>query len=222
MPRGLDRTDLNTTGTSFRNGIPVVTPINFGQAVTLPKNFGNVMPFDAGNPVTWAPSPVHFGNDIGQINEFVATVTLTAAQVKSLNTPILVVPGIAGYIPLIESGYMVFTPGNTPYNVGPNDSIVLYVGNGTLTGSLLNYTGTSAADFIDAFDPDATIAFFDPSYMFGTAGSPIAVSVPTSDVSGNGMYLIQYDSSMNFPSGANWTAGNGTLKIVVEYSYVGA
>ena len=64
MPRGLDRTDLNTTGTSFRNGIPVVTPINFGQAVTLPKNFGNTMPFDAGNPVTWTPSPTHFGNAV--------------------------------------------------------------------------------------------------------------------------------------------------------------
>ena len=53
MPRGLDRTDLNTSGTSFRHGIPVVTPVSFGQAVILPKNFGNTMPFDAGNPVTW-------------------------------------------------------------------------------------------------------------------------------------------------------------------------
>ena len=34
MPRGLDRTDLNTSGTSFRHGIPVVTPVSFGQAVT--------------------------------------------------------------------------------------------------------------------------------------------------------------------------------------------
>jgi len=64
MPRGLDRTDLNTSGTSFRHGVPVVTPINFGQAVTLPKNFGNTMPFDAGNPVTWKPSPAHFGNAV--------------------------------------------------------------------------------------------------------------------------------------------------------------
>ena len=59
--RGLVRTDLNTTGTSFRHGVPVVTPVNFGQAVTLPKNFGNTMPFDAGNPVT---SPTHFGNNV--------------------------------------------------------------------------------------------------------------------------------------------------------------
>ena len=64
MPRGLDRTDLNTSGTSFRHGVPVVTPVNFGQAVTLPKNFGNTIPFDAGNPVTWNPNPTHFGNDV--------------------------------------------------------------------------------------------------------------------------------------------------------------
>jgi hypothetical protein len=64
MPRGLDRTDLNTSGTSFRHGVPVVTPISFGQAITLPKNFGSTMPFDAGNPVTWKPSPSHFGNAI--------------------------------------------------------------------------------------------------------------------------------------------------------------
>ena len=64
MPRGLVRTDLNTTGTSFRHGVPVVTPVNFGQAIILPKNFGNTMPFDAGNPVTWEPSPSHFGNAV--------------------------------------------------------------------------------------------------------------------------------------------------------------
>lgn len=64
MPRGLDRTDLNTSGTSFRNGTPVTIPKNFGTVVTLPKNFGNTMPFDASNPVTFKPSPAHFGNAV--------------------------------------------------------------------------------------------------------------------------------------------------------------
>jgi len=64
MPRGLVRTDLNTTGTTLRHGIPVVAPVNFGTAVTLPKNVGNAMPFDTGNPVTWAPIPNHFGNTV--------------------------------------------------------------------------------------------------------------------------------------------------------------
>ena len=71
MPDGLVRTDLNTTGTSFRNGDPVQEPKNFGTPETQPpdpKNFGNVEPvvdptLDS-NPVTWAPDPKHFGNII--------------------------------------------------------------------------------------------------------------------------------------------------------------
>jgi len=68
MPLGLNRTDLNTTGTSYRNGSPVTLPKSFGNPVTLPKNFGNPveLPKDFGNPVNWAtPDPTHFGNLIG-------------------------------------------------------------------------------------------------------------------------------------------------------------
>ena len=63
MPRGLNRTDLNTTGISYKNGTPITLPHNFGNPVTLPKNFGNNPPFDAGNQVTL---PKNFGNQIGQ------------------------------------------------------------------------------------------------------------------------------------------------------------
>ena len=62
--RGLVRTDLNTSGTTFRHGIPVTLPATFGTVVTLPKNFGNTMPFDTGNPVTWQSNPAHFGNAV--------------------------------------------------------------------------------------------------------------------------------------------------------------
>ena len=66
MPRGLNRTDLNTTGQSYRNGTPITLPHEFGNPITLPHDFGNEPPFDAGNPVTWTPSPAYFGNLIGQ------------------------------------------------------------------------------------------------------------------------------------------------------------
>ena len=62
MPRGLNRTNLNSTGTSYRNGTPVTLPITFGNPVTLPHDFGNDAPFTFGNPVTL---PHDFGNDIG-------------------------------------------------------------------------------------------------------------------------------------------------------------
>jgi hypothetical protein len=62
MPEGLVRPG------DFRNGTPVTLPINFGTPITEPHSFGNpVPPTDAtfnSNPVTWVPSPAHFGNII--------------------------------------------------------------------------------------------------------------------------------------------------------------
>lgn len=67
MPRGLVRTDLNTTGVSYKDGSPVTLPKSFGNPITLPKNFGNpvVLPKNFGNVVNWpTPDPAHFGNEI--------------------------------------------------------------------------------------------------------------------------------------------------------------
>lgn len=67
--KGIVRTNLNATGTSYNKGFPVVGPLGFGQPVTLPKNFGNPIPAvnaaNDTNPVTWTPSPNHFGNILG-------------------------------------------------------------------------------------------------------------------------------------------------------------
>jgi hypothetical protein len=68
MPAGLVRTDLNKTGIDYRKGNPVppAHTTDNSNPVTLPKNFGIVIPVsDAtfkSNPVTWMPSPAHFGN----------------------------------------------------------------------------------------------------------------------------------------------------------------
>lgn len=64
MPLGINRTDLNDTGTSYKNGSPVTLPKTFGTAVTLPIDFGNDIPSDGKNEntVDWTPSPDHFGN----------------------------------------------------------------------------------------------------------------------------------------------------------------
>jgi len=60
MPLGLNRLG------DFRNGFPITLPHDFGNDITEPKNFGNTVtePKDFGNDVTWAPSPVHFSNQI--------------------------------------------------------------------------------------------------------------------------------------------------------------
>lgn len=64
MPLGLNRTDLNTTGTSYRNGTPITEPHEFGTPITEPHDFGNdvTLPHDFGNDVTL---PKNFGNVIG-------------------------------------------------------------------------------------------------------------------------------------------------------------
>ncbi len=82
MPRGLVRTDLNTTGVSYRNGNPVPpaspsdnsnpvnwvpSPAHFGNPVTVTPTGGREpqpAPIGTGNVVNWAPSPAHFGNKI--------------------------------------------------------------------------------------------------------------------------------------------------------------
>lgn len=64
MSLGLNRTDLNKTGTSYKNGTPITLPHDFGNDVTPPVDFGNDIPSSGTNQnvVNWVPSPAHFGN----------------------------------------------------------------------------------------------------------------------------------------------------------------
>ena len=77
MPEGLVRSG------DFRNGTPVTLPLNFGTPITEPHSFGNpVPPTDAtfnSNPVTWVPSPAHFGNVIAPATTPLAAPTFSPA-----------------------------------------------------------------------------------------------------------------------------------------------
>lgn len=76
MPAGLVRSG------DFRNGTPLVLPHQFGNSVTSPTNepFGNsepqANPRMAGNPVDWAPSPAHFGNQVSFLLQTVPPVVI--------------------------------------------------------------------------------------------------------------------------------------------------
>jgi hypothetical protein len=65
MPLGINRTDLNSTGKSYKNGSPITLPHAFGTSVELPVDFGNPIPSTGTNEnaVNWEPTPEHFGND---------------------------------------------------------------------------------------------------------------------------------------------------------------
>ena len=77
MPEGLVRSG------DFRNGTPVTLPLNFGTPIAEPHSFGNpVPPTDAtfnSNPVTWVPSPAHFGNVIAPATTPLAAPTFSPA-----------------------------------------------------------------------------------------------------------------------------------------------
>jgi hypothetical protein len=66
MPLGTEcnRTDLNKTGISYKDGDPITIPHEFGTPVNLPHDFGNDIPSSGTNEndVTWLPSSEHFGN----------------------------------------------------------------------------------------------------------------------------------------------------------------
>jgi hypothetical protein len=68
MPKGIVRTDLNQTGTTFKDGTPVTLPKEFGTEVELPLDLGNAVPAaastDNNNPVDWEPAVDLFGNAI--------------------------------------------------------------------------------------------------------------------------------------------------------------
>ena len=78
----------------FRSGTPLILPHNFGNLVTNPANepFGNPEPQPnarmAGNPVTWLPSPVHFGNQVSfslQVVPPVVVLSPGGTQTTDLN-----------------------------------------------------------------------------------------------------------------------------------------
>lgn len=74
MPAGLVRSG------DFRKGTPITLPHIFGTPVTIPEPQGNVNPQAnsslSSNPVTWAPSPAHFGNPVDLSLQVVAPIVI--------------------------------------------------------------------------------------------------------------------------------------------------
>jgi hypothetical protein len=76
MPAGLVRSG------DFRNGTPITLSHQFGNPVSSPTTepFGNIIPQPnpriAGNPVDWAPSPAHFGNQVSFVLQTVPPVVV--------------------------------------------------------------------------------------------------------------------------------------------------
>ena len=148
--------------------------------------------------------------------DYTAVVSLTAAQIKTLHTtPVVVAPGKAGCIIDVKSMVIVYHYGGTPFNPSMQDAVCFITG--TLPNAFVGYAGDTiaAAGFCDQ-----TTDQFVQSPPWWVVGSEDA-SIPLSDVIGSGISIWQYAGvSASWPTGANWSSGNGTFTVYVTYSYI--
>ena len=157
--------------------------------------------------------------------EYTAVVTLTPAQIKSLHTaPVLIAPGVAGTIVDIRNLFFELNPGTIPYTLGGGGTDALVLFTGSVSGGVPNadvflpYNLSPANGFMDQTIP---LCFFNFPWwegpFVGDSGVPVSV------IKGQGIYAYQFDANgVSVQSGANWTNGNGTLRIYITYAYIEA
>ena len=143
-------------------------------------------------------------------------ITLTPAQIKSLiASPTLLVAGKAGQIINLLACFMLFNPGGTAFGtLATGDAISPVIG-GTGSNALLSNDGSGvlATGFIDQAVPMGI--WLDPFWVNTATPTPAALR-------GASMFLTQFNQSGGFPNGTDWTIGNGTLTVVVRYSFLRA
>jgi hypothetical protein len=142
---------------------------------------------------------------------------LSATQILSLNTsPILVIPGQAGCIIDVVSVYFRYIHGSVAFNPGAHDSLVYYYGTPVNASNTLKGVVT-ATGFVDQAADESV--WGSPGLVNNAAFSSNQ-SVPLSSVEGQGLYLSQYDTQDSFPTGANWTQGNGQIAVFLRWAYI--
>lgn len=145
--------------------------------------------------------------------KFTTAVNVSAAQVKALHTaPALLAPGVNGCIIDVKSAVVVYHAGTTKFNPGASDQLAVITG--ALPNSFLA-SGFLAAGFCDQSSDQINWIenWWDPGNGSGN-------NLPLADVMGSGISLFQYNLGDVWPGGANWTTGNGTFTVYLEYTYI--
>ena len=141
---------------------------------------------------------------------------ISTAQILNLNSvPVLIIPGQAGCVIDMISIYFRYIAGTTPFNPGISDLIQLFSGSPE-ANALLNFSSVVTTGFIDQSTDQSA---WGAATLTGiNLTTPQAV--PLSSVEGQGVYLTQWNSSDSFPTGANWSTGNGSLVVFCSWSYL--
>jgi hypothetical protein len=136
---------------NFSKGTPITLPHQFGNAVDGSEPTGNVQPqanpaLD-GNPVTWAPSPTHFGNNSEISMQAVpAVILIEQGGTGSFTLPITQLNSFSGSTTLSASGTPVGVSISFTINPATTTSTVeINVGAAVPTGRYTALiTGTTA------------------------------------------------------------------------------
>lgn len=115
----------------FRKGTPIILPHQFGNTVSKPMPLGNpiVQPNATldGNPVTWVPSPSHFGNQVGYSLQCVPPVLVVA-------------PGDTGTVDINITHLGNATSSTLSYSGAPAGVTVAFAPNPDATSSVATVT----------------------------------------------------------------------------------
>ena len=109
---------------------------------------------------------------------------------------------------------MLFNPGEIPFGIlVAGDAITPVIGTGSNAIISNDGSGVIATGFIDQTVPMGI--WLDPFWVNTAIPTPAALR-------GASMFLTQFNQSGGFPNGTDWTIGNGTLTVVVRYSFLRA
>lgn len=141
---------------------------------------------------------------------------LSAAQLLTLNSvPVVLVPGKSGCLIELQSLYFRYIHGTTQFNPGSNDVISVYFGPAVSSNPAALDTALTAPGFVDQ-TVDASM-WGPPSWGGnGNGNTPFTLS----SYIGTGISINQWDTGGSFPTGTDWTQGNGSLAVFVKYAYV--
>ena len=137
----------------FRSGTPIIAPHQFGNTVGTPVNDGNVMPQANAtlnsNPVTWMPSPAHFGNQTGFSLQAVPPIIVVAQGSSGMTT--IVVTDLGGFTGTVTFSYSG-APAGVTVAFSPASSTTQTTATVTVGGSVpigkytITVTGTSGTE----------------------------------------------------------------------------